>query len=193
MFLHMIDRESPAAGGDWRLCRPLHRNEWQCQGDDWENRFQKHSHINCFTSWNEPPFISITHLSFRTKTSWRSFEVRQRTSVRGWVSTGCLSPLVQPTSWVWSAQPRWIETRLTQIASMVIASRPRQVEWSKKKNTKSNIKPKWMAVDKGSCNSSMQVISKGRIRSCIIYETFHIIQICASLKKIMPKTLCFSG
>lgn len=55
-------------------------------------------------------------MSSRTRTSWRSCEVKPRRSAKGWVAIGCRSPGPPWTSWRSSQQPCWTVMSPTRTA-----------------------------------------------------------------------------
>lgn len=62
-------------------------------------------------------FLPLTRdVSSRTRTSWRSCEVKPRRSATGWVAIGCPSPGPPWTSWRSSRRPRWTATSPTRTA-----------------------------------------------------------------------------
>lgn len=61
-------------------------------------------------------------MSPRTRTSWRSCEVKPRRSARGWVATGCPSPGPLWTSWRSSRQPCWTVTCPTRTAQEEVSN-----------------------------------------------------------------------
>lgn len=71
---------------------------------DYKSKYFSYVYLN----YKKTYFLKLTSDVFsRTRTSWRSCEVKLRRSARGWVAIGCPLPGPPWTSWKWSQQPCW--------------------------------------------------------------------------------------